>query len=178
MGPEHLSRLTEGQLACLRLVSRHLTSKQIARELSISKDTVDQRLDRARRVLGVANRFEAATALADFERKYHRIVYEPGAIADEAEPDESWAQSSDGEARHSGAKLTVHEEQAQFAIDVPYRAPVFRLPIARSGEERNDLTTLERLGWIAVIAIAVPVLLGSLIGGLWALGEIAKAVSQ
>lgn len=177
MGPERLSRLTEGQLACLRLVSRHLTSKQIARQLGISKDTVDQRLDRARRTLGVANRYEAATALADFERKYHRIVYEPGAIADEPEADESWPQSSVGEARLSGAKLTVREEQAQFAIDVPYRAAAPRLPIARFGEERNDLTTLERLGWIAVIAIAVPVLLGSLIGGLWALGEIAKAVS-
>ena len=176
MGPELLSRLTEGQLACLRLVSRHLTSKQIARELGISKDTVDQRLDRARRTLRVANRFEAATALADFEAEYHRIVYEPEAVADAPESDESWAQSSDGEERLSGAKLTVREEQAQFAVDVPYR--ILRFPIARSGEDRNDLTTLERLGWIAVIAIAVPVLLGSLIGGLWALGEIAKAVSQ
>jgi DNA-binding CsgD family transcriptional regulator len=170
--------LTEGQLACLRLVSRHLTSKQIARELGISKDTVDQRLDRARRTLGVANRYEAATALADFEGEYHRIVYEPGAVADAPESDDTWPQSSDGEERLSGAKLTVREEQAQFAIDVPYRIPALRFPIARSEEDRNDLTTLERLGWIAIIAIAVPVLLGSLIGGLWALGEIAKAVSQ
>ena len=178
MGPERLSQLTEGQLACLRLVSRHLTSKQIARKLGISKDTVDQRLDRARRTLGVANRYEAATALADYERQYHRIVYEPGAIARDPEADESWSQSRDVEERLSGATLKVREEQAQFAIDVPHWVPRLRLPIARSGEERNDLTTLERLGWIAVIAIAVPALLGSLIGGLWALGEIAKAVSQ
>src|SRR5688572_6789255 len=67
---EHIGlveRLTPREREILRLVDRHLSSKQIARELGIRKDTVDEHLDKARQRLGVASRFEAARLLAASE---------------------------------------------------------------------------------------------------------------
>ena len=54
-----MDRLTERERACLRLVDEHLSSKEIARRLGLSKHTVDWHLDKARRRLGVADRYEA-----------------------------------------------------------------------------------------------------------------------
>lgn len=55
-----LDRLTESERACLRLVDQHMSSKEIARELGLSKHTVDWHLTNARRRLGAADRYEAA----------------------------------------------------------------------------------------------------------------------
>lgn len=44
--------LTAEQVEVLRLVQQNLSSKEIARLLGISKSAIDQRLDRARQVLG------------------------------------------------------------------------------------------------------------------------------
>ena len=52
--------LTPRERECLRLVDQHLSSKQIARELGMSKTSVDTYCDRARRKLGVNDRYEAA----------------------------------------------------------------------------------------------------------------------
>jgi len=55
-----VSRLTPGQRACLELVDDHATSKEIARQLGISRHTVDARLRQAIQILGVSSRREAA----------------------------------------------------------------------------------------------------------------------
>src|SRR5436309_1873743 len=52
--------LTPRERECLRLVDQHLSSKQIARELGMSKTSVDTYCDRARRKLGVEDRYSAA----------------------------------------------------------------------------------------------------------------------
>lgn len=52
--------LTDEQLECLRLVDRHLSSKEIARRIGISPSAVDKRLERAVRMLGASSRFDAA----------------------------------------------------------------------------------------------------------------------
>ncbi|MBA4012997.1 MAG: LuxR family transcriptional regulator [Phenylobacterium sp.] len=81
--------LTPRERDCLRLVDRHLSSKQIARELGMSKASVDTYCDRARRKLGVGDRYAAARALAD-----HEIAVPIGsghdAIRTDADP-VSWA---------------------------------------------------------------------------------------
>jgi len=59
--------LTQRERDCLRLVDQHLSSKQIARELGMSKTSVDTYCDRARRKLGVDDRFQAARILRDVE---------------------------------------------------------------------------------------------------------------
>jgi len=59
-----LHRLTPKEQACLRLVAGHLSSKEIASRLGISKTSVDTYCDRAREKLGVRGRHEAARMLA------------------------------------------------------------------------------------------------------------------
>src|SRR5437899_11091816 len=49
--------LTPRERECLRLVDQHLSSKQIARQLGMSKTSVDTYRDRARRKPGVADRY-------------------------------------------------------------------------------------------------------------------------
>jgi DNA-binding CsgD family transcriptional regulator len=60
--------LTPRERECLRLVDQHLSSKQIARELGMSKTSVDTYCDRARRKLGVTDRYTAARMVAADER--------------------------------------------------------------------------------------------------------------
>jgi len=57
---ERLDRLTPMETACLRLVARRLSSKQIAAELGIAKTSVDTYCNRARSKLGVGDRYAAA----------------------------------------------------------------------------------------------------------------------
>jgi DNA-binding CsgD family transcriptional regulator len=58
-----LARLTPKETACLRLVARGLSSKEIAGELGIAKTSVDTYCNRARGKLGVGGRQEAARLL-------------------------------------------------------------------------------------------------------------------
>ena len=59
-----LSALTPKERECLRLVAQQRSSKEIARELGISKASVDTYCNRARAKLGVADRYEAARVMA------------------------------------------------------------------------------------------------------------------
>src|SRR6516225_6673585 len=65
---EAIELLTPRERECLRLVHDHLSSKQIGRQLGISKHTVDTHLDKARQRLGVEDRYEAARLLAAHDR--------------------------------------------------------------------------------------------------------------
>ncbi|WP_304272555.1 helix-turn-helix transcriptional regulator [Caulobacter segnis] len=62
---EGLDRLTDRERECLRLVDRHMSSKEIARELGLSKHTVDWHLDKAKRRLGATDRYDAARRVFD-----------------------------------------------------------------------------------------------------------------
>ena len=64
---DRIARLTEKQRACLRLVLMHKSSKEIARELGIGVDAVDQRIKTAMKSLGVRSRIEGARMLAGTE---------------------------------------------------------------------------------------------------------------
>ena len=81
-----LSRLSDGQRACLRMVLQHMSSKDIARELKISPHTVDQRIRIAMGHLGATSRVEAAKLLAAHENTdpYQSFIYQPPDIVDAA----------------------------------------------------------------------------------------------
>lgn len=78
------NRLTDKQRACLDLVLAHKTSKQIARELGISKYTVDQRITAARQILGASDRGDTAIRYARLRQICHRIAYDPVELPDTA----------------------------------------------------------------------------------------------
>jgi DNA-binding CsgD family transcriptional regulator len=63
-----LSALTPKERECLRLVAQHCSSKEIARELGISKASVDTYCNRARAKLGVTSRRAAAQMVMMLER--------------------------------------------------------------------------------------------------------------
>ena len=50
-GADRVARLSEGQRECLRLVYRHMETKEIARILKLSPDGVTQRIKVAMRIL-------------------------------------------------------------------------------------------------------------------------------
>ncbi len=60
-----IAQLTKRQRQCLLLVAKGLSTKQIARSLSLSPSTVDNHLQTAIAKLGVEGRFEAARLFAE-----------------------------------------------------------------------------------------------------------------
>jgi DNA-binding CsgD family transcriptional regulator len=78
-------RLTHKQRECLDLLLEHKTSKEIARSLRISKYTVDQRLDYARKLLGASNRAETAVKYGRLKQTCDRVACHPVEISDPAE---------------------------------------------------------------------------------------------
>src|SRR5690349_22495930 len=73
---QKVAKLSAGQLDCLRLVNRHLSSKEIAAELNISPHTVDQRIRQALAILGVERRTQAARIIERYESPYQRLIHQ------------------------------------------------------------------------------------------------------
>lgn len=146
MDEKKLDRLSERQKDCLRLVAAHLTSKQIARELGVSRFTVDQRLDSARRTLGVNSRKEAALLFAKLERSEGKIsegfVYEPHTLASRPNSAsfltaEGSTGSSGGSDNHPNANLVQRHHQTLLSR-LSNRLVSLSLPPL--GGVRHDLT--------------------------------------
>jgi DNA-binding CsgD family transcriptional regulator len=74
-----LTRLSTAQVDTLRHVFAHRSSKEIARIMGVSPHTVDERIRRAIRILGVSNRVEAARIVAESEAEpvYQPLIYQP-----------------------------------------------------------------------------------------------------
>jgi DNA-binding CsgD family transcriptional regulator len=155
---EHrVARLSEGQRECLRLVYRHMETKEIARILGISPDGVAQRIKTAMRILGVQRRRDAALLLAQVEgaEPFPSLLLAPRNMpAEGGRPG-----GSSGEA--------MREEQIAFEAATPARRPALPLPIG--GARPNDVGILKRLAWIAGIAIGVALAFGALLSGVEAL---------
>jgi DNA-binding CsgD family transcriptional regulator len=64
-----VSRLTDRQKDCLRLVAHGFTSKEIGRQLDLSPSTVDNHILLATQTLGAASRAEAARFLTSAEAR-------------------------------------------------------------------------------------------------------------
>jgi DNA-binding CsgD family transcriptional regulator len=168
MNKDAVARLTEGQRECLRMVYRHMETKEIARELGISPDGVTQRIKTAMRALGVNRRRDAALMLAQAEgtEPYPPLVYPPRDIEIVPEPamlgpstEGGWQSGSLGEA--------MREDQAVFTAFPPARRST--LPLPMGGARPDDVGWLTLLAWIAGIAIGIAIAFGGLVGGVEAL---------
>ncbi|MGV3730566.1 MAG: sigma factor-like helix-turn-helix DNA-binding protein [Sphingopyxis sp.] len=161
------AKLTEKQRDCLDLLLEHKTSKEIARVLDISKDTVDQRLKAARETLGARNRAETAVLYGQLKSIYDRIVY--GAV--EVTPEPHWVRSQfpDGDP----ANLTDLNDGTTLPDNRSRPGSLFR----ELG--RHDHGTAWRIGiYVGLLAVTILILLGGLgiilFGGL----GIAQALEQ
>ena len=150
---DRLAHLTEGQIDCLRLVHRHLSSKEIAAELGISRHTVDQRIRRSLRILDLSHRRDAARIAEqyfDCPTADHLIRFEP--------PD-----------------LLQQSQLAPPQIPIPRLGsePFFLgLPFATKDHSQNEMSIAQRLLWIALIAIGASLSAGMSLAGLESLSRL------
>jgi DNA-binding CsgD family transcriptional regulator len=163
MNKDPVARLSEGQRECLRMVYRHMETKEIARVLGISPDGVTQRIKTAMRILGVDRRRDAALILAEAEgtESYPPLVYPPRDIATAPDP-ATFAPSTGGEQSGSSGEA-MREEQAAFWTAPP--SPGSAMPFPKGGARPNDLGAWIRLAWIAGIAIGIALAFGALVAG-------------
>lgn len=172
MVDDPVERLTEGQRECLRRVLRHMSSKEIARELGISSHTVDQRLRIAMHTLGTPSRVEAARMLAAHEQGnlYQSSVYQPLYIAPSTLPTAA-SRLGEGQREKRGDDARAADEARLSAMPSASSGLPLSLPIR--GGRRNDLGPWQRLGWIVAIAIGTALAFGALLAGLQALAQLA-----
>ena len=78
-----LNKLSAAQVETLQHVYAHRSSKEIARIMGVSPHTVDERLRRAIRILGVNSRIEAARLVAGNTEPetYQPLIYQPPQLA-------------------------------------------------------------------------------------------------
>lgn len=82
--------LNESQKRLLREVANGRSSKEMSREVGLEPGTIDVYLSQAIRSLGVADRFEAARAFAEYESGIlSRSELRAEALASSAEPEQS-----------------------------------------------------------------------------------------
>jgi DNA-binding CsgD family transcriptional regulator len=175
MKRDPVARLSEGQRECLRMVYRHMETKEIARTLGISPDGVAQRIKTAMRTLGVHRRRDAAHLLAEAEGSpsYLRSVNPPWDIATAPEP-LTFAPSFEGERRRYSEPLGTGLREEQVAFDAAFPPTGLKLPLPRGETRPNDVGMLTRLAWIAGIAIGTALAFGALAAGVEALGRLFR----
>lgn len=157
---DRVTKLSDAQRDCLRLVAEHRSSKEIARLLMISPHTVDQRLKRATNILAVDSRFEAARLLVNHERQhgpihplYERLVYQSPDLSLGCDGAEMDVPSSEQDLLGgSGGHSTLHEAQASyFSMFEHQPKPRTLMSILSDAGYENDLSTSSRL--VVVFAI-------------------------
>jgi DNA-binding CsgD family transcriptional regulator len=177
MSRGHVDKLSEGQREVLRRVNRHMETKEIARELGISPDGVNQRIKAAMRMLGVNKRRDAALLLAEAERQdpYQPLVYPPRDIVSAGDP-ETFGPSTESGREHGPASIgAMREEQAIFEAVPQLRPQRLRLPLPIRGGRPGDLNVLQRLGWIVGMMLMIAFAFGVFLAGMEALSRLGRS---
>lgn len=144
-----IEKLSAAQVETLQHVYAHRSSKEIARIMGVSPHTVDERLRRAIRILGVQSRIEAARLVAGTisPSAYQPLIYQPSELV-------SGSNAPDEQAALSG---TDHRDA--FSIGYPF--PTKARPINTHGlRERMIWPILIAFGTIMAFAALYAVLLG------------------
>ncbi len=121
-----LSRLTEPQRECLRLVMAGYKSKEIAHALGIGVDAVNKRIAGAKETLGAPSRFAAARQLAAFEGQElaHSLVSQTLAVEPEAPVVELAARSAVEDFHHDEPAQVYRVQEPHTAYGAAAAAPI------------------------------------------------------
>ena len=180
------ARLSRGQLEVLRLVNRHLSSKEIAARLDISSHTVDQRVRGAIRLLGVARRSEAARLLHEYDQvcgrvsadegaepqpSYQRLIHQAPDIDAEVDRFQSEGAVS-SQIRHADRTRGVGAERLETEQRTVQVRPPLSLPWSTPQQARNAWSVGQRLAAVAGIAIMSSLSVGMLLAGLESLARL------
>ena len=176
MSRDRVDRLTEGQREVLRRVNRHMETKEIARELGLSPDGVNQRIKAAMRTLGVNKRRDAALLLAETDgpTHYQPLVYPPRDIAPAGDPATFAPSTESGREQGSASIGAMREEQAAFEAVPQLRSQRLGLPLPVRGGRPGDLNTLQRLGWIFGMMLMIAFAFGVFLAGMEALSRLGR----
>ncbi len=179
MTRDRVARLNDGQREVLRRVNRHMETKEIARELGISPDGVNQRIKAAMRILGVNRRRDAALLLAQAEGAdlYQPLVYPPRNIVPGPDPATFAPSTENGREQVPPSIGAMREEQATFQVVPQLRARRFRLPLPIWGGSPGDLNALQRLGWIFAVIVVIALVFGVFVAGMEGLSRLGRAGS-
>jgi DNA-binding CsgD family transcriptional regulator len=159
MNKNSLEKLTENQKQCLRLVNEGLEAKEIAHKLLISPHAVIERLRNARRILEAPTSRSAARFLAEHEgtQGYNQHVDKP--IGVEPRPASTPLLTPQFQppemALQNDAYIQFKETQAPFFPHTSGRLNSFPLPFPTAGRRHNDLTILQTILMIVIIAIGL-----------------------
>jgi hypothetical protein len=171
----------------LRLVNRHLSSKEIAAELGISSHTVDQRVRGAIRTLGVARRSEAARLIDLYEKAggqeleppsvaepaYQCLIHQPPHI--DAEPDQVQSEGAvSSQIRHADRTGGTGTERLETEQSTP-RSRSSLLPWSTPQQARNAWSVGQRLAVVAGVAIMSSFSVGMLLAGLESLSRLLQS---
>jgi DNA-binding CsgD family transcriptional regulator len=155
MDEASLSRLSKRQRDCLRLIAELKGSKEIARELNITQNTVNSYVAEAVALLGARDRRDAA-------RKYMSMAT-PESIRDEYLRVEVLPATDPSLVGGGGSQVV--------------RSGGLRLPFRKQGSLHNDLTITSRLWWILAGAVLVALLLAATVNIFDALVRVAKSAT-
>jgi DNA-binding CsgD family transcriptional regulator len=187
---DRVSQLTARQRDCLRLVLQHSPSKEIARTLAISPNTVDQHIRAAMTSLGVSSRVAAAKLLMAYEAQLHpQPLTSPSLGMAEPEPfehcDVTFGEQEAGTAKANASEIPEMElseewvenrvrdyQTNHFSHHQEMVPSAYRSVIPWDGRRQNDLTTFQRLGWIAIISIGTTLAFGVMLASLDALSRL------
>lgn len=193
---QRVARLTPGQRECLDLVDDHATSKEIARQLGISRHTVDARLRGAIQTLGVSSRREAAIIYraAMQAEAYQPFTYQSPRIVSptparnklpevETSPENVGDEDVDSERMErermpaygvAPAYSAMPQPTAHVADSAVWSASSYPMARPRPAFPRlwggaNDLTPTQRMLGILVVMILAMLAFGILLSGIEAL---------
>jgi DNA-binding CsgD family transcriptional regulator len=155
-----IEKLSQHQLDVLALVAEHKSSKEIARELGISPDTVDQRLKRVKAITGVSGRAEAARLYrqtmqygGDYQGEGSgNLVYQTSDLASRCRLSDEPA-SLGNEGRTSDEGRSLHQPNAAYSVGfVGWQSGRSWYAELLEASRKNDLTPLARTLCIGVTA--------------------------
>ncbi|GAA4023176.1 hypothetical protein GCM10022280_24850 [Sphingomonas swuensis] len=179
--------MSRGQLEVLRLVNRHLSSKEIATRLAISSHTVDQRVRGAIRRLGVTRRSEAARLVDVYDRNrfpgadeagvspsssetYQQLIYQsPDIDRPSAAPQNDGAVSY--QIRHADRTGGVGAERLETEQRTVRSGPSL-FPWSTPQQPSNGWPAGKRLAAIVGIAIGASFSAGMFLAGLESLARL------
>ena len=172
-----VARLSPGQIECLLLVDQHHSSKEIAVRLGISSHTVDQRIRGALEKLGVERRGEAArivgAALSSDDEAYQRLIHQTPHI-DPTQISGHPEGAVSHQIRHAGRAGEVDPpgvitEQRSVGLGSP-----LQLPFATRSHPSNEMSIVQRLLWIVLIAMGAAFSAGMYLAGLESLSRLIR----
>jgi DNA-binding CsgD family transcriptional regulator len=170
--PDAMAKLTSGQMDVLHRVAQHKSSKEIARELNISRHTVDQRVRRIQSLLGASNRWEAArlflsSGYSQFEDATDMcdgLIYQPSQLPPDKRSTQEEASLNEWNPESVSTPKSLHQTQAAyFAESVEEGTERAWSSVLLTADRRNALGPIARMLAIVLIMLVSILALAALI---------------